>query len=264
MTAMTRQQRRTQEREDEKLLKGGLSLRRDFAPLVAQTRTLLRILQRTGNPQRASDAAAAALAGFDLSLQNNRPKAVACRRGCSYCCHAFVTATAAEAFLIARHLRDRGGTSAAAALRRVVEADHRTRGMTPDERSRRPGPCPMLRDDLCTVYEVRPSSCRGMASGSLEACIRVYEEHSEEEIPVPAANAILRTAYQGALRAALKLAGLPFEAYDLNGALRVALEQPDAEARWLAGEDVMTDVGVDTSPVPTFRSLIDRLAAGAA
>ena len=44
----------------------------------------------------------------------------------------------------------------------------------------------------------------------------------------------------------------------------VALEQPDAEARWLAGEDVMTDVGVDTSPVPTFRSLIDRLAASAA
>ena len=40
----------------------------------------------------------------------------------------------------------------------------------------------------------------------------------------------------------MRAAGLPTDALELAAALDVALAMPDAEARWLAGEDVFRDV----------------------
>jgi hypothetical protein len=45
-----------------------------------------------------------------------------------------------------------------------------------------------------------------------------------------------------ALIAALRAADLPTEAHELSGALDVALTVPDAERRWLAGEDVFRNL----------------------
>jgi hypothetical protein len=43
---------------------------------------------------------------FDLSVKRNLPEApLACARGCAFCCHSFVTATASEVFLLARTIR---------------------------------------------------------------------------------------------------------------------------------------------------------------
>jgi hypothetical protein len=66
--------------------------------------------------------------------------------------------------------------------------------------------------------------------------------------------------------AALASVDLPSQGYELNHALLVALETPDAENRWLAGEDVFAGVDCDR-PDDADRALkkriTDRLIAGA-
>jgi hypothetical protein len=54
-----------------------------------------------------------------------------------------------------------------------------------------------------------------------------------------------RAAYAIALKGAFKRAGLATSAYELNSALSVALLTPNAEQRWLAGEDIFRDVQQD-------------------
>jgi hypothetical protein len=54
-----------------------------------------------------------------------------------------------------------------------------------------------------------------------------------------------RAAYAIALKGAFKRAGLATSAYELNSALSVALLTPNAEQRWLDGEDIFRDVQQD-------------------
>lgn len=250
-----RQQRRTREREDDKLLRQGIPIGRDAAPLLAQARRLLRLLCGDG-PGRAAEAAAEVHGGFDTALRASRPKPSACRKGCSHCCISYVAVTAPELFLIAASLK---GTRRAAVLERVAAADARTRGRTVPERFADPTFCPLLENGACGVYAVRPSACRSMASTDAGICARAFGENSGEELPAPRNGFLLRSAYQASLRAALTLAGLPPVAYELNAGLRRVLETPDAETRWLAGEDVFAGIAPESAPTPRFDETVRLL-----
>ena len=67
--------------------------------------------------------------------------------------------------------------------------------------------------------------------------------------------------------AALTAVGLPSDAYELNEAICVALEKPDAELRWLKGENVfqaVTRLGAQNPAVIEHnRKIIAALVAGA-
>ena len=96
---------------------------------VAATRLLLDILEGRSS-QRASLAAKRAVEIFELSLKQNPPEApLACARGCAYCCHSFVSATAPEIFLLARTIRSASEGDQAAALERVRATDAVTHGL---------------------------------------------------------------------------------------------------------------------------------------
>jgi hypothetical protein len=63
-------------------------------------------------------------------------------------------------------------------------------------------------------------------------------------------------------RAALVLAGLPYQNYEMTHALAVALARDDAEERWLAGEPDFAAVAVDRvdlQPSPLTK-IVDGLA----
>jgi len=66
---------------------------------------------------------------------------------------------------------------------------------------------------------------------------------------------------------ALAASKLPAEYYEFHHALRIALEIPDAETRWLAGEDIFADVAREIVSDPTAqasnRRIIDQVVAGA-
>ncbi|HYG85145.1 MAG TPA: YkgJ family cysteine cluster protein [Azospirillum sp.] len=254
---LTRQQRRQQEREDDKLLRYGIPPGEDAAPLLAEARRLLRLLRDS----RAADAAAEIHSGFDTALRRRRPEPVACRKGCFHCCISYVAATAPELFVIVRSLK---GQRRAAVAARVAEADAETHGRSIAERFAAPCLCPLLEDGACGIYAVRPSACRSLASFDAEVCARSFGANSGEGLPAPTAGMELRSAYQASLRTALTLAGLPAVAYELNAGLNRVLQTPEAEARWLKGEDIFAGITPEAVPKPRFdetvRILVETLS----
>ena len=60
----------------------------------------------------------------------------------------------------------------------------------------------------------------------------------------------LRRGYSVALAGALRRAGLSPWSYEFNAAMLTALARPDAEAAWLAGEDVFAEVPRDPGSDP--------------
>lgn len=92
---------------------------------------------RLGKLRALVDEAAAAVAPF-----------TPCGKGCSYCCHIPVLVFAGEAATIASAI----GRPAAKLPLRTPE--------TIDRDAHMGEPCPFLVDNACSIYEVRPLTCR--------------------------------------------------------------------------------------------------------
>ena len=125
------------------------------------------------SPTNAPDLAARIASLTDLKLAEAQASGteVACRKGCSDCCHAPVNATIVEAAAIVEALkRDRTTAELAslvAELRAYVDDLH-SKIETGAHQFRRA--CPLLRGNECSVYETRPLICRGQASWDKEIC----------------------------------------------------------------------------------------------
>lgn len=125
--------------------------------------------------------------------------------------------TAPEALAIADQLRQHGAGEADQVLRRLA-------GIEAGE----PMLCPLLgADGRCLTYGSRPLACRGNCGSCQGGCFTNGDE----------AEAISQGAEAG-LSKALAEAGLDGHVYELNSALRVALQQSDAADQWSAGKDV--------------------------
>jgi Fe-S-cluster containining protein len=222
----------------------GLSERLGIWAVVAATKLILdRLMGRS--PRRASHAAATFLELYDRSLASQPPaQPFACRAGCTLCCHNFVAASAPELFLLADELRRRQGDGVDELIERVRGAHAAVHGLS--KWTARLRPCVVLVDQLCSGYAARPIACRAFASFSLEKCEQAFRTGSDD-IPIPGLDSQLRLrgACNQALWSALARVGLPSQCYELTHGLLRVLETPDAERRWLAGEDVMPGVQVD-------------------
>ena len=234
--------------------------------VIGATRILLDILEGRG-PSRGSLAAKRAYEFFETSLKHNPSKfPIACVKGCAFCCHVSVTATAPEIFLVANTLREQHRQDMQTVLARVRAADERTRGITSMERAKQRIPCALLEQNMCSVYSARPGACRGFTSTSVKACERGFNGENVQ-VETPAVWTSLRSAHKQALWAALAASKLPTALYEFHHALRIALEQPDAELRWLKGEDIFAGVARefvdDAITNARNQSIIDTLVAGA-
>lgn len=223
----------------------GLPARPQLHHVAALTAGTIEILARD-DPGRAAAAARYIQRIAPRSFRASGVEAsLACRRGCAWCCHGYVSASAPQVFAAARAIRGNVLTFDAACTR-IRDMSMRVRGLDWRARIALRAPCPMLSDGACAIYDARPLSCRGFASFSAETCKRAYEALSDEVmIPPPYAN--VRSALESALRAALKACELPTVSYELTSALSTALDSADAEARWLAGEPVFDPMTIDRS-----------------
>ncbi len=234
--------------------------------MIGLTRILMDILAgRSGT--RASDAAKRAHEFFETSLKRNpSDHRIECAKGCAFCCHLRVTAMAPEVFHVANFVRKQFGGELENVLARVRAADAGSRGLSSAERPKHKFPCSLLVDKACSVYAARPSACRGLTSISVKTCERGYNGEAVEVL-TPAVWTEIRRAHNQPMWAALSAANLPADSYELNHAVLVALTTPDAESRWLKGEDVFAGVScdrVDTGPdADNKRKIIDLLIAGA-
>ncbi len=98
---------------------------------------------------------------------------IVCEKGCSVCCTQNVLVTAVEGELIHRYVRERGLEKWLAARMKEKGATRRVQVTTNSfaasclkgddiepESYGNEKPCPFLKENSCTIYKVRPFSCR--------------------------------------------------------------------------------------------------------
>jgi Fe-S-cluster containining protein len=178
-----------------------------------------------------------------LSDLNNIP--VSCQKGCSHCCNIWVSASAPEVLFVAKIVSAMGQNS----IDKVLAANNYTKNYNFDSRYQHPHPCPLLDNDVCSIYNSRPNACRLAASVDSEKCKRSYLNGTEEDIPSPITYLKARNVYAIALALSLKKVALPYAAYEFNAALVRALETDDAEKKWLSGEDIFAGIMNDPDDI---------------
>ena len=267
MTDESRQQRRARQREWAKLgraaMDGGLGSEPRREAVLGVSLILRSKLKERENAACASEAAALAHKLAEVSRKSFAAREqVACSRGCAHCCHNFVGVTAPEVFRLADTIRAAARRGVALLEpERVIERGRATRDRTPEQRIGAKIPCQLLGPGgACTVYEARPLVCRQTASFSVEAC-KSELEGDRSPMSVPTRHMAAASNAHLALLAAMRSVGLPTAAYELAAALEVALTVPDAERRWLAGEDVFAGVTNRARRPPAVEAVMGKVAA---
>jgi Fe-S-cluster containining protein len=263
---VTRQERRLQQREQlnqgQTALRQGLPTVPPKAMVVGLGLMLRDALTSPKHPHPASQAAEIVLRVFEASLaQTPANLEIACRKGCGYCCHNWVGATAPEVFLIAQHLQARNADDwlAPAAVTTRAAA---TIGLDIAARFGTKLPCAFLADNACSIYAVRPTVCRQTTSTQLDTCIEEFNgEELDGDIMVSKAYLDRARNCRLPLLAALTATGLPGHSYELSAAITRVFQTPDAEQRWLAGDDVFAGIAVAPSHPAVLQQAVTVIAA---
>jgi Fe-S-cluster containining protein len=165
-----------------------------------------------------------------------------CRKGCSYCCSALVTCSAPEIFRVADWLRANARGAAAAINLDAIKAEAARRdGLPIEKRFTERAPCPLLIEGACGVYPVRPIPCRALYSLSSEAC-RMAMHEDKGEVPIITAAMSKGEMARTLLLAAVSASGFSDRGIELTAGVMAVIDKPDAQARWLAGENVFEGV----------------------
>jgi len=164
---------------------------------------------------------------------------LACREGCAWCCHKLVGTTAPEVFRIADYLRQHLPPEELEDVReRIIRRDEERIAMRSDRWSAARLPCSLLVHDRCSVYPVRPLTCRGFNSSDARQCEQWVKSRGRVEVPTYEPQHRLATFVLDGLRAGLAECKLPDDLLELTAALRIVFTMPDAFSRWLAGKQV--------------------------
>jgi Fe-S-cluster containining protein len=124
-------------------------------------------------------------------------------------------------------------------LKDLEEGDRGTRNLK----------CPFLAEGRCTVYGVRPQTCRNYHATNAAGCQLSYEEPNNVDIDPEFAPGVYQagSAHVEAVNAAMREAGYDVDAYELNAALDSAMAEPGSRGRFesrlrpfeqLSGEEV--------------------------
>lgn len=136
--------------------RGELQRLADGAPTVADAaRDVIAVLEAAGS-------------GFSAAFPNQ--PATDCAAGCAFCCHLAVAVPPGVAEMIADHVAETFSSEARSALMVRLRAAEALAIAAADPTSLRHR-CPLLGpDNHCTVYAVRPISCRAFTSPSATRC----------------------------------------------------------------------------------------------
>ena len=258
MERLDRAERRRLLKEDEAWLGRALPPRPPRRVAEAHVRHLALMLRDTNLEHRAVRAATYAGEIFDATLAREKKGPVACAKGCFHCCTKLVMATIPDIFRLAQPI-----VGKTAKISEIQAAAETSRAITHGQKANQRLPCPVLDQGACSAYAARPIPCRFLLSQSLAACVRIFEEASGEAFPFTEGTLAVRHQLDAIVRAALMLAGLPANHYDLIGALAVALTADNAEDRWLAGAPLFAHVAVNANDFKdaAYLASIEKMAA---
>ncbi|TCR92977.1 YkgJ family cysteine cluster protein [Rhizobium sp. BK376] len=173
-----------------------------------------------GDGARAVMDMADAAAGAIMEHYPNQPVR-ACRAGCDACCHLHVMIPPGIAEAIAAYLTERLEPEALLTLRGELRkaADAAAGLADPSALVHR---CPLLgADGLCTIYDVRPLTCRAFTSRSAAACRSMVFDPESAVTTITQNPAQFRVYVEatGALEQAARLRGLSAQQKGLSAAL---------------------------------------------
>ena len=179
-----------------------------------------------GAARDATAIADAAAARFRQDIPNQ--PALACGSGCAACCHLYVQVPPGTAAVMAEHIATHFSADARAAVREKLEAAAAALRAAPDPARLRLR-CPLLgADDRCSVYDVRPLSCRAFTSRSVTRCQEVVFGGNPEGGGVEQNAAHFRIYMEAtfALEQAARHRGLPDQQKGLAQALLDEMDGP--------------------------------------
>jgi Fe-S-cluster containining protein len=171
---------------------------------------------------------------------------LACRGGCSWCCHFTVDVRAAEVFRILDFVEQSFTPEEKARVHAEVRANSVVlRKLGEGERVTRNLKCPFLDQGRCTVYAARPQSCRNYHATNVAGCRQSYEEPENLDIDPDFAPGVYQAggAHVESFSAAMRDAGYDVNAYELNCALDAALSQHGARERFESRLNPFTGLG---------------------
>jgi len=160
---------------------------------------------------------------------------LACKAGCSYCCHYKVDARAEEVFQIVDYVRTKfSAPRQLQLLEDVARNAADLRGKTREEQLSANLACPLLDDGQCSVYAVRPARCRTFHATDVAGCKQSFDEPDNLAIPHSLVPGLLHTgeAHLKGLRQAFNDAGYDGNTYELNAALAAALRDGTPKRRF--------------------------------
>jgi Fe-S-cluster containining protein len=116
--------------------------------------------------------------------------------------------------------------------------------------------CPFLREGRCSIYSVRPQTCRNYHATSAVGCQQSYENPDNLDIDPEFAPLVYQAggAHVDAVTAAMREAGYDTNVYEMNNAIDVALSEPGARERFEAKLPPFMRVSGDEVP-PEFEDL---------
>lgn len=179
----------------------------------------------------------------DLTAQQPPPYPIACREGCAFCCvRTEVHVTPPEAIRIAAYISENFDRDAIQALKQDLAKAAKNK-QADAELDKQPGvaPCPLLLDQRCSIYAVRPFVCHGFNSYDAGTCENKALGGGDIDIrgyahPVLVTQAVIRGLQKG-----VEENGLEARTLDLGAALLAALAEPEIEAAWRTGKRVFKD-----------------------
>lgn len=172
---------------------------------------------------------------------------LACRAGCSLCCSLRVDVFAHEIFVIARFVRAHFSEAEIDRLLGDLAAHSaRVRPLTPFQHATSNNPCALLRDGRCSVYEVRPLSCRRHHSTDFAACQFAYDHPADLDFPAAHVRELYHQASGTMQEVSVLYSEFAFDQtiYELGTALAEALRAPESWQRWLEAEQAFVEASI--------------------
>ncbi len=200
------------------------------------------------------------MAAFERSQQRHDARlaaaadapTLACKAGCSWCCHFSVDVRAVEALQILDFMRRHFSTDdQGRMLAQIRQNSLEVAPLTDLERMKRTQRCVFLADGRCAIYPVRPQTCRNYHATDAAGCKQSFEEPENLDIDPEFAPLVYQAggAHVDAFSRAMQHAGYDVAAYELNIALAAAAGQPQSRERFEAG--LAPFEGISGEDVPT-------------
>jgi Fe-S-cluster containining protein len=222
--------------------------------------TVRRISTQEREQARSELADLGAITAYQRSLQRHDARlaqacdahTLACKSGCSWCCHFTVDVRPVEALNILEFVQTNFDTEQQQQLRDEIAANSETLSQLDEmQRMQHTGKCPFLIEHRCSIYAARPQTCRNYHAMNVEGCKQSYEEPDNEDIAPEYAPLVYQSGatHVDAFSKAMQDAGYDIHAYELNCALHEAMTYPEATRQRFAAK-LPVFIGIEGSDVP--------------